>query len=535
MRLPARTSHTTNILIITLAWIAAMLLVDPRGEFPLNDDWSYSKSVQHLCDTGELSLGDLPAMTLAAQILWGALWCKIAGFSFMLLRFSTLLLGLTGIIATYLLVCETVNNRRIALFAALLIAANPLFFSLSPTFMTDVPFYTFMTLSFLFYFRSFRSSPLKNIVIGTLLAIAATLTRQPGVFIPVAFAIGWMARSRTARERLYAIVPVLITVVSLFIYTSWLKASGKLPVSYADINDVMDNFKPAVLAGNLYHRTAYMALYCGLFFVPLFISGMNFSKTNLKKRSLLIIITALCIIPLIRAWSGFPLDNIINLHGIGPKALRDVAILNTNVELMLPQAVWDVIRSAGIAGGLVLIYIFLRRSLITWKTRDPLQVTAFSFILLYGGFLVVCNSFFDRYFLQLLGMLVIIVVPVLSNERRKLRAYAASALLILYSVFSISGTHEYIAWNRARWEALNYLMKEKDISPMEIDGGYEFNGWYETGPMHDISNSKSWWYVNDDKYLITFGPVAHYSEVKAFPYHTITGKEKKMWVLKREE
>jgi hypothetical protein len=56
-------------------------------------------------------------------------------------------------------------------------------------------------------------------------------------------------------------------------------------------------------------------------------------------------------------------------------------------------------------------------------------------------------------------------------------------LLILYATFSVAGTHDYFAWNRAKWQAAHDLVEVNHISPMEIDGGLEFNGWWGYDPQ----------------------------------------------------
>ena len=46
---------------------------------------------------------------------------------------------------------------------------------------------------------------------------------------------------------------------------------------------------------------------------------------------------------------------------------------------------------------------------------------------------------------------------------------SAFALLIATSLFAIFGTHNYLAWNRVRWEALRDRMRD-DIGPDDIGG-----------------------------------------------------------------
>ena len=68
--------------LIFLLWLIALLLVNPLGDFPLNDSWSYGKAVHNLVEDGEFRLGKFTGMPLLTQVLWGSLWCEIFGFSF---------------------------------------------------------------------------------------------------------------------------------------------------------------------------------------------------------------------------------------------------------------------------------------------------------------------------------------------------------------------------------------------------------------------------------------------------------------------
>ncbi len=82
-------------------------------------------------------------MPLLTHVLWGSLFCIPFGFSFTALRFSTLTLGLIGILGTYFLLREVKSDRYIAFMGAMLLASNPIYVALSNTFMTDVPFTAF--------------------------------------------------------------------------------------------------------------------------------------------------------------------------------------------------------------------------------------------------------------------------------------------------------------------------------------------------------------------------------------------------------
>jgi hypothetical protein len=94
----------------------------------------------------------------------------------------------------------------------------------------------------------------------------------------------------------------------------------------------------------------------------------------------------------------------------------------------------------------------------------------------------------------------------------------AVASLVLYGAFSIAGTHDYLSWNRARWQALNNLMTELRLSPSDIDGGYEFNGWYLPESEYRTKTAKSLWWVDGDDFMVTFGAVPGFTELRRYPY-----------------
>src|SRR5216684_2548164 len=114
----------------------------------------------------------------------------------------------------------------------------------------------------------------------------------------------------------------------------------------------------------------------------------------------------------------------------------------------------------------------------------------------------------------------------------------AVVTLALCGVFSVAGTHDYLSWNRVRWQALNNLMQEQHVSPKQMDGGVEFNAWYlysrsYPNPLLSVdidwnkkpesmerkpAPTKSWWWVASDDYVVTFGPVPGFTELKCYQF-----------------
>ncbi len=70
----------------------------------------------------------------------------------------------------------------------------------------------------------------------------------------------------------------------------------------------------------------------------------------------------------------------------------------------------------------------------------------------------------------------------------------------------------------ARWEALDNLVSEERVRPDDIDGGFEFNAWYLCDPNYRPSPEKSWCWVTNDDFMIAFGPVPGYKEMKRYHF-----------------
>ena len=110
------------ILLTCVVWTLLAFVIDPRGDFPLIDDWAHGLPVRALLERGEIRLTDWTTATLIAQAGWGALFCLPTGFSFTALRISTLVAGLIGLIAMYGLMRQLGARRAVALFATWMVA-----------------------------------------------------------------------------------------------------------------------------------------------------------------------------------------------------------------------------------------------------------------------------------------------------------------------------------------------------------------------------------------------------------------------------
>lgn len=146
-------------------YVVYVLVVSPRHEFPLMDDWAYAQTVRHLLDTGQLRISEWASTTLIFQVYWGALFARLfGGFSFTALRWSTFVFSFITSLALYALLRQLDLGAAAAWLGSLTLVVNPIFVYLSYTFMSDVFYIGLMLLSLAFYVRGIRRDAGLNVI-----------------------------------------------------------------------------------------------------------------------------------------------------------------------------------------------------------------------------------------------------------------------------------------------------------------------------------------------------------------------------------
>ncbi len=528
-----------DLVVIASLWCASIIVVNPFGDFPLNDDWSMGLSVKRLLETGDFRPTGWTAMPLITHTIWGALFCLPDGFSFEALRFSILTLSLLGILGTYILMRELCRARWFAVTAALTIGFNPIYYALSYTFMTDISFTAITILASVFFVRYLKKGSDFDLLIGTAIAIAATLNRQLGIAFPMAFAISCILRTGfTIRNIIRAAIPPILCIGALFIFEQWLASTGRLPALYNEKNKMLLNsLTNPEMFSNVLNRMSIALHYFGWFLLPLLIGSLGNIWCVLRNKMSVLLYLSIAlsvllslIIMLLGTDHLMPLSyNIITPAGIGPFTLRDSFIMGVTRMPALSDGFWLVTTVFSFFGGVLLVmavailtFPFLRQF---WPGRmnDDQAVTVF---LLLGATIyllpILLAGFFDRYLVPAIPFFAACIARLLEQSpeiETRLHSLVSKGLLILFVAFSICGARDYLAWNRVRWEALNDLMENQHILPEDIDGGFEFNGLHLYDPLQINTLDKSWWWVKRDTYVITFRPIPGYSIIHEYRYN----------------
>lgn len=178
------------LLISAFLWGLLFQSIPPADQnFPLNDDWAFSRSVLAFARGEGIHYGNWVAMPQLGQWLWACPFIWGLGESHFALRFSTVLLSWLGLWAFYDLLCQEGCSARQAAWIAATLALNPLFFLLQGTFMTDVPALSFTLAALALFTRALNSGRTVWLGVAVGVTILAVITRQNTVAIPIAVGI----------------------------------------------------------------------------------------------------------------------------------------------------------------------------------------------------------------------------------------------------------------------------------------------------------------------------------------------------------
>lgn len=509
-------------------WTCLWAITDPAGNFPLNDDWVYALAVRSILATGRFSLPSPATADVFAQAYWGALFCLPAGFSFSALKVSTFVLGGAGVLCCFLLVRELGGSKGTAACAALSLAANPLYLGLSTSFMTDVPFTALSAASLWLHVRGVRRNSAASLAAALAAALAAMLVRQFGLALFLAYGVGQLMRCRpSVRTWIIAVLPVAAATLFQFGYEHWLVATGRTAVLPIPLSVQLPR-ATLEIAVRVAWNAAQLLAYIGLFTAPLLIwlGGRPRPRTLLAGAMLAFGLFAL----MLMTRDVLPrFGNVLIPSGMGPRTLRDTWVLGLNKPPVTATmaVLWVVLSALACAGAAAILLAIARftKALLasfTQEARSRAAMPASMLVLagtMFAGMLLIATlsyppRVFDRYTLPIL-------VPLfgfLFTQHRPSRpnGLAAGLLLVAFATGSVMVTHDYLAWNRARWQATGALLNE-GISPRRIDGGYEFNGWLLNALDYVPKPGKSFWWVDDDEYQVASGPVPGYAEISRVP------------------
>ena len=522
---------------LAILWIAAATLVDPVAEVPLNDDWAYSHVVRTLVEQGRFEFTDWQSMPLLTQVLWGALFCLPFGFSFTALRVSTLVAGYLGALALFGLLCELGATRRQAFFGALCLLCSPLYFSLSFTFMTDVPFLAACLGAVWLWVGGIKRGSAMWALAAVGLSICATLNRQLGLALPLAFAVGELVRlGVTRRVLLRAALPVACTAAALLLYQFWLANGPGTPGLYHQKEDALRLAILGLLSLRGWRlpleRTLGDVLLLGGMLIPLFwllpLPGLQ--KGSVGRGAIAVAVAMGIVATVLGLPESTPGGDIMEGAGLGVRT-------SLGHHWQSPPWLGKVVLVAACLPAAVVVALVARAlldvALKLWPAGRPLPAAVdkvanrLPSLALEPGYVAICvallallhaptaiahAAYFDRYVVVLIPWVLVLWWAASASGRGvAVQPSAGLLLLALFLAADVAATHDYLAWQRARWSAVEYL-SERGAQPAQIRAGFEVD---QYGPWAEPRTSSA--DHLSPFYLVASSPIPGHQTLHAVP------------------
>jgi len=481
-------------LILFSLFILATVLVNPMGNFPLNDDWTHTWAIANYLKTNNFIYPAWLSSHMHLPIIYGLVLSKIFGFSFTLLRFTNIFFSFLTLIIFFNICQEFKVKKVLSFLLTLVFFFNPLFFNLTYTFMGDIPALFFLLLAFYLFLLGFRINNNKFILGGSFITIFGFFIRQTNVLLLPAVLIYYLYKNKFNFQKIFIlfIFPLFLLLIIYYFLAFYNLLPGQVEARF--LGEGLSYFN------HFFSNFYYFILLLAFFLLPLSLS--LFFKNKYICKDYRFYISFFILLFFSFDYLFLDLGNIISLSGLGPSNL----VLQGKIDFH-NLIIYRIINSI-IIFTIPLYFLFSKKIKIHF-------IYLFSFFYLL---LILPILSFDRYLLMILPIALIYFASLL--EKYNYSQFIFIFITILFAIYSTLATYNYLEWQRVRWSLADSLIKE-NISREDIEGGYEMNGWYLYNKDLGHENTPFWapWYVRDIspghqmKYIISFSPLGGY-EVK---------------------
>jgi len=469
-------------LSILIPWVFVFTGVSPaRQEFPLNDDWAYSKGAFAFARGDGIHYYRQGSMPLLGQWLLSYPLIRLAGESHAALRFFMVVCSALGVFAFRDLLMGNGLDDGVASFAAAALALNPLYFLLSGTYMSDVSSLAFSLAALACYDRAMRNVRTGWMVAGAVGAVLAIINRQNTIVVPITYLI-LLCRDRTLRRRTTWILGALLPFVVGLMVNTWFSARSDV-ISLGPALPSMRRLFTLAFAGTMY---------LGLSALP--VLALRWGARSALFSIVLLVIAVDCAVACI--W--FDLDSLLPSSPYDYPVAANAGLFPYLHNMITPWGTFEnqdlvvgdrpaviaytaqvMITALGcVAGAGFAARLIERAGQERHRLANPLLIfTALHLLILF-----VSPFLFDRYLIVLIpGALALS-----AGVSYRCRWPIGGIVFALSAVCSVGLMHDWLSWNSARWE-LGRRAVSHGIAIEEIEGGLEWDSWFAPVPVTERS------------------------------------------------
>jgi Dolichyl-phosphate-mannose-protein mannosyltransferase len=466
---------------------AGVLLAHPVAEMGFQDDWSYIRTALEFARTGHFIFNGWATAMLGWMIPWGALFLRIFGFSFTAARMSMLPLAMATVYFFHATLARFGIGPRNSAFGALTLGFSPVFFPMAASYMSDIPGLLVIVLCLYFCLRAVQAGTPRSTAFWLCCAAAmgaaggtARQTAWLGVLVMVP-STAWLLRTRPG---------VLRTGILLW-------AGGALVIA---ASLYWWNLQPYSVPEKIYRRTInpfwihhttgtlIKAFLCFLLLLaPLLVAWLgqvhHIGRKGLFRTAAIVSFFALFLIfsGIGDFWSMPWIPHLINsvLYGRAEFPIFGIHPLPLGLRIALSLLI--------VGSALIFIeYAFAVRAQQPEQISKEIHPTWQQIWWLLGPFFLAylalllprarSEFLYDRY---LLGIMPVAIIVLLRMHQQWVAPHVPTvsfAVMLVFAIVSICGTHDWFALNRARLSAIRSL-NASGVPDRSIQAGFEYDGW----------------------------------------------------------
>jgi Dolichyl-phosphate-mannose-protein mannosyltransferase len=475
--------------------LAAFLIVNPFAEMPFDDDWSYAFTVRQLLSTGHIIYNGWSAPVIITQAYWGAMFCKVFGFSFTALRFSTLPFAVGSVVLCYLLARRAGLRPRWAIFSALALGLNPLFLPLATSFMTDVPalFWILLSLYFLIVAMTKSRGGVAALAVAMGAGILGGMSRQVVWAVPLCV-IPYVALVR-CRDRVFVVCCIagwLSVMVDAIATLHWFQLQSNVVIDVPIHDWLAAGFAhpvyPVAMGIFLYLTTVLLALPAGVLF---FFAGIQRLRRDRPGFIGVVVVLLILVIIMNPGFAIEPwLNNLLTTNGIlGGYELHGAQPISQ------PMSVRITLSAAAILVATLILILSLRwlvnRGTIKqrrrWLDPDPRRCALVAMGIFAAAYVILLvprmfqTLIFDRYALPLIPLITIALLSFAQSALVKGSQWRwanpfAWGMLGIFACYALASTQDVLSLARARAAAAARLTAV-GVPSTAITAGLEYDYW----------------------------------------------------------
>ena len=466
---------------------AGVLLTYPVAEMGFQDDWSYIRTALEFARTGHFVYNGWATAMLGWIIPWSALFIKAFGFSFTVVRLSMLPVTMACIYLFHASLVRFGISGRNAALGALTLGFSPIFLPMAASYMTDAAGLFVIVLCLYLCQRAVAAHSDRAAVLWLCCAavsnIAGGTVRQISwlgalVMVP---STAWLLR----RRRGVKAIGILLWIMSIFGVLACLHWWNSQPYS------VPEHVLHGPVTAHMVHHLAgiliksFLCLLLLLF--PILVAWLPAARRLDRTAAIRVGVVVLVLVAFLwkvrtpddwlAPWLTHVIQSLMRESGEFP------GVTETPWSLPLRAAISIFVAASALIVGEVLLPVLrsknkntsglepVMRQDLLWLL-GPFSVSYIVMLLPRGLYALL----YDRYLLGLMPLAIIVLIRLYQRVIGDNLPAISFLMLAAFGFFSIAGTHDWFAANRARIVAVEEV-RATGVPKTAIQGAFEYDGW----------------------------------------------------------